>query len=336
MIRALKMAAAACAALLAAHGTAATASPRFSSLYVFGDSLVDAGNIAVLTGGATPNQAAGYFPGRFTNGYNYVDYINYQLFGTATTASLRGGNNFAFGGARIVSDTTDPIPDLTPQLGAYAARQGAAAGDASALYILNMGGNDIFALGRFAAGNPNALNPIGDAEAYIEALVSIYANAVTTLDQLGARNILITGIPNSTDPLALKVDQLLQARLDGLVLASDTNLMRYSYIDFFGRVATDPGSLGLPSLRTDTTCIQARAQATGCAGIFSFDGVHPTAAVQSALFRDMVTQFNLAPVPEPASWAMMIAGFGVVGTAIRRRRTGMAAVKASAFARAHA
>ena len=29
-------------------------------------------------------------------------------------------------------------------------------------------------------------------------------------------------------------------------------------------------------------------------------------------------------VPEPASWAMMIAGFGLLGSAVRRRRTGLA------------
>jgi hypothetical protein len=30
-------------------------------------------------------------------------------------------------------------------------------------------------------------------------------------------------------------------------------------------------------------------------------------------------------VPEPASWAMLIAGFGLVGAAARRRRTVVAA-----------
>ncbi|QYE36684.1 PEPxxWA-CTERM sorting domain-containing protein [Polymorphobacter megasporae] len=30
-------------------------------------------------------------------------------------------------------------------------------------------------------------------------------------------------------------------------------------------------------------------------------------------------------VPEPASWALLIAGFGLIGTALRRRRTGHAA-----------
>ena len=31
--------------------------------------------------------------------------------------------------------------------------------------------------------------------------------------------------------------------------------------------------------------------------------------------------FNAAAVPEPASWAMFIGGFGLVGSAMRRRRT---------------
>ncbi len=35
--------------------------------------------------------------------------------------------------------------------------------------------------------------------------------------------------------------------------------------------------------------------------------------------------FTLTAVPEPASWALMIAGFGLVGTAARRRRTAVAA-----------
>lgn len=34
----------------------------------------------------------------------------------------------------------------------------------------------------------------------------------------------------------------------------------------------------------------------------------------------------LAPVPEPATWAMMLAGFGLVGAAVRRRRPVHAAV----------
>jgi len=37
--------------------------------------------------------------------------------------------------------------------------------------------------------------------------------------------------------------------------------------------------------------------------------------------QDLTFSASIAAVPEPASWAMMIAGFGVVGAAARRRRT---------------
>jgi hypothetical protein len=36
-----------------------------------------------------------------------------------------------------------------------------------------------------------------------------------------------------------------------------------------------------------------------------------------------VTNFEVAAVPEPASWAMMISGFGLVGGAMRRRTVSM-------------
>ena len=33
---------------------------------------------------------------------------------------------------------------------------------------------------------------------------------------------------------------------------------------------------------------------------------------------------NIAAVPEPATWALLISGFGIIGVAMRRRRTGYA------------
>ncbi|TFU01516.1 PEP-CTERM sorting domain-containing protein [Polymorphobacter arshaanensis] len=34
---------------------------------------------------------------------------------------------------------------------------------------------------------------------------------------------------------------------------------------------------------------------------------------------------NFAAVPEPASWTLMIAGFGMVGASVRRRKAALAA-----------
>lgn len=67
---------------------------------------------------------------------------------------------------------------------------------------------------------------------------------------------------------------------------------------FFGLVSDTPfDSLNFSSFNTETAV----------SDIFSFD---------DALFGNAI-----APgVPEPASWAMLITGFGVIGTVMRRRR----------------
>ena len=285
---------------------------QYTSLTVFGDSLVDAGNIRKLGFGANPAQ--GYFMGRFTNGYDYTDYISIALFGTPTVASLNGGTNFAYGGAR--ASATSGVPDLAEQLAlynAYLAVPGHAI-DPNGLYVLNFGGNDIF----------NAPADPALEDAFIRNAAAVYADGVQTLFDLGARNILLTGFPVLGDPLSFTAEGYLTSELADVMLAADDTLFRFSYLDFFGRVGTDPASLGLPPQRTDTTCRAegAAAIAAGCIGIFSFDGIHPSAPVQAALFRDIDRQFAItAAIPEPATWGMMIVGAAAIGGALRRRRT---------------
>lgn len=285
---------------------------QYTSLTVFGDSLVDAGNISILTGGATPNPAVGYFDGRFTNGYDYTDLLSIELFGAPTVASLQGGDNYAFGGAR--ASTTSGVPDLNEQLALYSADLlGGKTVDANGLYILNFGGNDVF----------NAPPPGPAEDAFLMNSAMVYAQSVQTLNDLGVRNLLITGFPVLTDPASARAEGYLTTALAGLSLDSSTTLYRFSYLDFFGRVLSDPGSLGLPPQNTLVTCRQAGAAAiaNGCIGYFSFDGTHPTAPIHQALFEDMDRQFALTgSIPEPQVWALLILGFGVTGGAMRRRK----------------
>ncbi len=46
--------------------------------------------------------------------------------------------------------------------------------------------------------------------------------------------------------------------------------------------------------------------------------------LHNSLFPGGEIRGNLAAVPEPASWAMLIAGFGLVGATLRRRRVAIA------------
>jgi hypothetical protein len=142
------------------------------------------------------------------------------------------------------------------------------------------------------------------------------------LNDLGVRNIFVTDFPvgGAGLPFSLTANGYLTSDLAALNLDGDTTLMRFNYLDFLGRATLAPATVGLPALDTSTNCIAANAQASGCAGYFYFDGTHPTAQVQAAAYADMNRQFGLsAAVPEPAGWAMMIAGFAMAGIALRAR-----------------
>ncbi len=286
---------------------------QYTSLTIFGDSLVDAGNVFTATGGTIPSPAEGYFNGRFTNGFDYTDLLSIELFGAPTVASLQGGTNFAFGGARA-SNTAPFVPDLGEQLDLYNGYLAAPGNevDRNGLYILNFGGNDIF----------NAPDDPVDADLFIRQAAQDYAAGVQALNDLGVRNFLLTGFPIAS-PLGFAGEAYLTQELGALTLANDVSFFRYDYLDFFNRLITDPAALGLPPQRLDTTCQLAgpAAIANGCEGIFSFDGVHFSAPIHEALARDMDSQFNLlGSVPEPGTWAMMIFGFFMTGSAIRRRK----------------
>jgi outer membrane lipase/esterase len=289
--------------------------PSFTSLTIFGDSLVDAGNILAFTRGATPSPAQGYFQGRFTNGYDYTDLLSIDLFGVPTVASSFGGTNFAFGGARAT--TTTGVPDLVEQLALFTASgQGV---DQTGLYVLNFGGNDIF-----AALQPGAPAGFPNDAAFLMQAAALYAGGVQTLSNLGARNFLITGFPVAGPGLgfSLQAEGFLTGELAKLSLTGDTSLYRYSYLDFFQRLTTDPTAFGLPSnLNTTTTCLAAGAL-PDCTGYFYFDQTHPTAAIQRAAYLDINRQFGLstAAVPEPTTWVMLLLGFGAVGYSMRRSR----------------
>ena len=115
----------------------------YSGVFVFGDSLVDAGNALKLAqwyGGlpftdlpdGAPTASLGYFQGRFSDGYNFADLISNKTIGVVTktifpyffedpwlgikiapwASDPNGSNlNFAYGGAQI-RQGDEVVPDL--------------------------------------------------------------------------------------------------------------------------------------------------------------------------------------------------------------------------------
>jgi phospholipase/lecithinase/hemolysin len=289
--------------------------PKPSQLIVFGDSLVDAGNINAAVGSDIFNPVArGYFPGRFTNGPDYTDLLNQRLFGRLLTPSLLGGTNYAFGGARIVNDG-DPVPDLALQLRTYFATTSNQV-DPNALYIINAGGNDVFGIERGQIGG------FANPTAYTMSLLDSLAGSIQALSIRGASRILVTGIPNLT-ATGFALEGLVQARFDLIEpTLGNTQLLRFSYLNFFQELSANPARFGLPPFDQTGTCISQRVPVNGvinCSGFFSFDGVHPTAAVQAALFGEVANLTGIS-IPEPESWAMMIIGFGFIGAKLRGSR----------------
>ncbi len=304
---------------IAAPATALTP----SNFYIFGDSFTDAGNIAAATGNTIPDPALGYWYGRFADGPNFIDRLSNAQFGHFTQASLTGGNNFSFGGARAAQDdiiSAGPpvvaIPGLNTQLGFYAAQVGFV--DPNALYVINFGNNDVNAL----QGTDADREGLTVAQ-YQAAYVSNFTNAVVGLSSFGAKNILILGVPNPAEAEGVLLQSLLDAQLDAVQPFLGATLYRYSYFSFFTRLQADPTQFGLPAnLNFTTPCLAAIAPGPGinCTGYLSFDGIHVTTRVQQALAGDIARFVGLANVPEPGNWAMLIAGFGLTGAVMRRRR----------------
>lgn len=77
----------------------------------------------------------------------------------------------------------------------------------------------------------------------------------------------------------------------------------------------------------DGATVYTRDYAAGVNNIFNLDNpplYNVGAWGESGLDRGFATYVETGAVPEPASWALMIAGFGMTGAALRRRRTAIA------------
>ncbi|HXU17983.1 MAG TPA: SGNH/GDSL hydrolase family protein [Terriglobales bacterium] len=166
-------------ALAVARVAAGAQTPKFTNLYVFGDSYCDVGNVAIATGGEKPGPF--YYQGRYSNGPLWVDHIAGYL-GLKLTPALAGGTDFAFAGAWVTAPE-DGVPTVPQQVQMYLQATGGKA-DPDALYFLDGGGNDIVGT---TSGDPNALG---------YQIAAGLADSEHMLRNAGARHFIIPNLFN--------------------------------------------------------------------------------------------------------------------------------------------
>jgi phospholipase/lecithinase/hemolysin len=198
---------------------AAAQVPRFDSLYVFGDSLADNGNIFFMTKAlgfepaVPPSESPHrtYFDGRFSNGYMGVEFLWQRLSRhapgspqglTPFLASPFGGMsraiNFAFGGTGTPKVDQTPggfsAPGLQGQIELFRLTLRVRKPTRRPLYVISTGANDYRADPFNEPMDPNEV--VGNI---VESIDSLY--------QLGARDVMVVDLPdlglipvNSSDP----------------------------------------------------------------------------------------------------------------------------------------
>ncbi|MCA0239728.1 MAG: SGNH/GDSL hydrolase family protein [Proteobacteria bacterium] len=311
------------AALCLAAGSVFASLPAvagpYSSLTVFGDSLSDVGNIKIATNGAVP--AAPYFNGRFSDGLNWIDTLAAGLgLPSASVASLAGGTNYAFGGART-GISGSPPGVLAQVVGLWGPSHATA--DPNGLYVVVGGGNDMRDA-RSAAGGTDATR-----QAAAEAAATNIFNSVAALAAKGAQHVLISTLPNlGNTPEAVLLGKVAEsidatnrynaaiAGLEGMLeaLFSDLDVMVLDMAAVGQGVIDD--ALNNNGATYGITNVTAGCFFVGNCGAALFsDNLHPSAAAYALIGNAALALV----VPLPATAALLGAGLLVLGFTRRRR-----------------
>ncbi|MBE9220421.1 SGNH/GDSL hydrolase family protein, partial [Dolichospermum flos-aquae] len=200
----------------------------YKNLVIFGDSLSDTGNAYQASGNTFPPPPN--YQGRLSNGLIWIDYLARNL--QFTDQSIE---NFAFSGANTgVSNTFGQItvPGLLTQIQQFKTLNTATPVGKDGLYVIWAGGNDFLNL---------ATNP---TQAITNAVTNI-SSAITTLAELGAKEIVVGNLPDlGATPLSIANNNVDNARLisigfNAALTQALTNLepvlnVDLSLVDIFG------------------------------------------------------------------------------------------------------
>src|SRR5262245_47566831 len=101
----------------------AASGSQITGIVSFGDSLSDVGNVYLATGLTQPDPPSSYYPGHYSNGMVWVEYLAKDLGIAKPSPSLAGGSDYAFGGAETGTSglSTLGTPNIGTQISTYLA-----------------------------------------------------------------------------------------------------------------------------------------------------------------------------------------------------------------------
>jgi phospholipase/lecithinase/hemolysin len=281
----------------------------FSDLYVFGDSLSDAGATYQRTGGLIPPSPP--YAGRLSNGPVWVEYLasdlgipfnpakDFAVFsattGTANTNPL--GNAFGLGG-------------LQQQITGYIATNQVA--DPNALYVVYAGADDYL-----GGGITNPAIPVQNL-----------TNSILALTSIGAKNFLVPNLPNlgnlpSTlgNPESVPLNLLTAAHnqvLDQALIAlsqqldPSVNLISLDVNGLFKDAIANPAKYNLTNV-TDACLLQTSPTTFSVCNspetYLFWDIFHPTTVAHQQI-ANLAYNSVSAAVPEPPATLGLLA-FGI-------------------------
>jgi phospholipase/lecithinase/hemolysin len=274
-------------AVVLAFGLPAIASAQpFDSMYVFGDSLVDTGNIYAYTralgidppGPPSVSPHRTYFNGRFSNGPVSVEYLWHSLSGNPPGTpgglqpilALPGGGtpravNFAFGGTGTPFLDRIPgglwAPGLRGQVAMFGAALAGRRPSPGALFVIATGSNDY----RDDEFN-TPFSPLRVVFNIVDSIDKLY--------KLGARNVMVFDLPDTSylpggDPdgaaLAQVHNALLKLGLSGLAERHpDLRIIPIALNDLFPVLISAGFVPGVPALGP-------LVPAPGLNGVFAYE-----------------------------------------------------------------
>ncbi len=286
---------------------------QFTSIYAFGDSLSDTGNVYFATGRTTPLSPP-YYQGRFSNGPIWVEDL-------ATSLGIPL-ENYAYGGATTgtVNIGSPLLPGLQQEIGLFANNHPLA--NPKALYTVWAGANDYL----FTPVDP--VNPTATP-------LSNIGTAIKNLSILGAKDFLVVNLPdlgllpivtsNSLPAPSSYYTALTLQHNAGLLsaiyaegLPTDVKVTQLDVYSLANKIIQNPAQYGLTNVTGN--CLDKTTNpytlCTNPSQYFFWDDVHPTTGIHSIVAQQAVKAV-LVPEPQPLN---ILGGISVIGLSLGLKR----------------